>query len=82
MSEASVTAWPIIGPLRLPPVPGPNGVLSVSPWRTATSSKSMPRFSATSCAVVVSRPWPCEPDPMNTSTRPSGCMRTCAGSLA
>ena len=37
-SDASVTAWPIIGPLRLPPVPGPKGALSVSPWRTVTSA--------------------------------------------
>ena len=72
---------PIIGPLRLPPVPGPNGALSVSPWWTVTSSMCTPRNSAASCAVVVSRPWPCAPEPMNTSTRPSGCMRRWAGSL-
>ena len=36
----------------------PNCTLSVSPWTIATVSMSMPRRSETSCAKVVSWPWP------------------------
>ena len=55
------------------------GVALVDGDRRRTAA---PRCSATSWAVVVSRPWPCEPEPRYTSTLPSGWMRMCAGSVA
>ena len=48
---------------------------------TVTSSNATPRNSLTSCAVVVSRPCPCDPEPRYTSTVPSGWTRMCAGSV-
>ena len=37
-----------------------------------TLSKGTPSHSVTSCAKLVSWPWPCETIPITTSTRPSG----------
>lgn len=51
-------AAPETGVDRLPYVPRPNGVLSVSPCTTSMSSGGMPISSATICANVVSCPWP------------------------
>ena len=51
------------------------------PGAPSTSSNATPRNSLTSCAVVVSRPWPCDPEPRYTSTVPSGWTRRCAGSV-
>ena len=45
-------------PERDPYVPMPNCTLSVSPWTIETLSIGMPRRSATTCANVVSWPWP------------------------
>jgi hypothetical protein len=57
----SATAPASIGPLRLPPVPAPNGVTAVSPWTVCTSAMSAPRASATSWTTVVSRLLPHDP---------------------
>ena len=56
--------------LRLPPVPGPSGVVSVSPCTTRTWSMSTPSSSATTWAMVVSRLWPWLAPLWATSTRP------------
>ena len=61
MVPASSTAPAVIGPLRLPWVPAPNGVIAVSPWIVATSSMSAPSASAVSWMTVVSRLFPVEP---------------------
>src|SRR2546422_665545 len=45
---------------RLPKVPLPRGATSVSTASTRTASMEMPRRSATSCAIVVAWPWPCD----------------------
>ena len=62
-SSAAVTptAPAIIEPLRLPPVPAPNGVTAVSPWIVCTSAMSAPSASAASCTAVVSRLLPVDP---------------------
>ena len=57
----SATAPASIEPLRLPPVPAPNGVSAVSPWMVWTSAMSTPRASAVSCTTVVSRLLPRRP---------------------
>ena len=54
----------------------PNSTLEVSPCTMSTFSIGMPRRSATTCANVVSWPWPCECEPVNTVTLPVGCTRT------
>src|SRR3954466_7505343 len=46
----------------------------------STTAGSTPRRSATICAIVVSRPWPCGEVPLNTVTEPDGCTRTTADS--
>src|SRR5258708_7454551 len=56
LRETTATAPPETGVERLPYVPSPYGDLSVSPWRTSTSSGGIPSSSATICANVVS--WP------------------------
>ena len=71
----------IIEPLRLPPVPRPNGVTAVSPWIVCTSSMSTPRASAVSCTAVVSRLFPVEPPARYTLTLPDGSMRIVAPSV-
>ena len=58
LSAAPMIAEPPTARPRLPPVPLPIGVFSVSPWRTTILSKSTPRWSATIWANVVSCPWP------------------------
>ena len=45
------------------------------------SSSSRPSASATTCAIVVSMPWPCAPVPSATVTLPVGCTRTTAVSV-
>ena len=71
----------IIEPLRLPPVPSPNGVTAVSPWIVCTSSMATPRASAVSCTAVVSRLFPVEPPARYTFTFPDGSMRMVAPSV-
>ena len=61
IAAVSPTAPAVIGPLRLPPVPAPNGVTAVSPWIVATSSMSAPSASAASWITVVSRLLPVDP---------------------
>ena len=56
----------------------PNGIFAVSPWTTSTLSIGMPRPSATSCAKVVSCPWPWLWLPVKTVTEPVGWTRTSA----
>ena len=56
----------------------PNGILAVSPCTTSTSSKGTPSCSATTCAKVVSWPWPWLCEPVNTLRLPVGCTRTLA----
>ena len=56
----------------------PNGILAVSPCTISTCSIGMPSWSATSCAKVVSWPWPWLCVPVNTVTLPVGCTRTVA----
>ena len=58
----------------------PYGPVPVSPWMTSTTSGSTPSRSATICAIVVSRPWPCGEVPVKTVTEPDGCTRTTADS--
>ena len=62
-SSAAVTptAPAVIDPLRLPPVPAPNGVTAVSPWIVCTSPMSAPSASAVSWTTVVSRLLPVDP---------------------
>ena len=54
--------------------------LSVSPWTIETLSIGMPRRAETSCAKVVSWPWPWLCEPVRTSTVPVGLTRTSADS--
>ena len=61
---ATFTALPHTAVVRLPYVPHPWGVASVSPATTSTFSTGMPNSSATICANVVSSPWPCGLPPM------------------
>ena len=53
---ANASAAPPTAVVRLPYVPHPIGVLSVSPCTTFTSFTSTPSSSATICAKVVSSP--------------------------
>ena len=69
---------PADGAAALPYVPYPNGVPSVSPSSTVTSSIGMPSSPATICDTVVSWPWPCEGVPMVTTTLPVRWTRTLA----
>src|SRR5262249_42135460 len=64
--------------LRLPYVPYPNGVPSVSPSSTVTSSTGTPSSDATTCATVVSWPCPCDCEPVVTTTFPVRWTRTFA----
>ena len=66
--------------LRLAKVPWPYGVDDVSPHCTRTSSIVRPSSSATSCANVVSCPWPWLWLDTCTSTWPDGSMRSVAES--
>jgi hypothetical protein len=54
LRATSAAAAPETGVERLPYVPRPNGVLSVSPCTTSMSAGGMPISSATICANVVS----------------------------
>ena len=81
IAAVSPMAPAIIEPLRLPPVPRPNGVTAVSPWMVLTSSMSTPRASAVSCTAVVSRLLPVEPPATYTLTLPEGSMRIVAPSV-
>ena len=58
----------------------PNCTLSVSPCTTVICSMGMPRRWETSCAKVVSWPWPWLCEPVSTSTEPVGLTRTSADS--
>ena len=58
----------------------PKGMRSVSPWTISTFSTGTPSFSTTSCANVVSCPWPWLCVPVNTVTLPVGWTRTVAAS--
>ena len=58
----------------------PNCTLSVSPCTTLMFSIGMPSRSDTSCAKVVSWPWPWLCEPVRTSTEPVGLTRTSADS--
>src|SRR5215470_7576157 len=75
---ASTSAAPPTAVVRLPYVPQPIGVTSVSPWTTLTSLTSTPISLDTSCANVVSSPCPCGDEPMNTCTLPVGWTSTIA----
>ena len=77
----SRTAPAIMDPLRLPPVPAPNGVTAVSPWMVETSSMLTPSASAVSWIVVVSRLFPVDPPATYTLTLPDGSMRMVAPSV-
>ena len=68
--------------VRLPPVPGPQGVRAVSPWMKTMSSIGQPRCSATICAIVVSVLWPWLAVPMIKVTVPPGSILSIAPSLA
>ena len=61
---------------REPYVPMPNGTRPVSPWTMSTFSIGMPSRAATTCANVVSWPWPWLCEPVNTVTLPVGWTRT------
>ena len=54
----------------------PNRTFAVSPCTMSTFSIGMPSLSATTWAKVVSWPWPCECEPVNTVTLPVGWTRT------
>ncbi len=71
---AWVSAPPDSTSERLAKVPKPYGVRSVSPWITRTLSGVTPSASATICASVVARPWPCGEAPMRASTKPDGSI--------
>ncbi len=58
----------------------PNGIFAVSPCTTSTCDTGMPSWSLTSCANVVSCPWPWLWVPVNTVTLPVGCTRMLATS--
>jgi hypothetical protein len=75
---ARISAAPPTAVVRLPYVPQPIGETSVSPCITLTSFTSTPISLATSCAKVVSSPWPCGEAPMNAWTFPVGWTRTIA----
>ena len=77
---ARVTAPPPITAWRDAKAPSPNGVASVSPKITRTASSGSPSSAATSWAIVVSSPWPCEVTPASTVTAPEGSIRTVAPS--
>ena len=64
--------------LRLPPVPLPIGVFSVSPCRTTILSNGTPRWSARICENAVSCPWPWAEVPVYAVTVPPGSTRTTA----
>ena len=65
-----------IGPLRLPPVPNANGrLVGVALVHRDVVERRRRGTRLTSCAVVVSRPCPCDPEPRYTSTVPSGWTR-------
>ncbi len=53
--------------------PPPTDTRAVSPCTSAMLSIGTPSHSLTSCAKLVSCPWPLETVPMTTSTTPSGC---------
>ena len=66
--------------LREAMVPIPNGETPVSPWRTEILAGSMPSSSCAIWASVVSRPWPCDWMPTNSTSVPSGI--SCAVQLS
>ena len=73
----TVAAWRIERPECEPP---PTFTTSVSPRMIFTFSTGTWRRSDTTCAKLVSWPWPLGWVPMTTSTRPSGLtvMRACS----
>ena len=74
-TEPRASAPPPRATLRLPKVPKPSGPERVSPWSTVTSSGVTPRWSATTCANVVSCPWPWALEPVMAVTRPDRSTR-------
>ena len=67
----TVAAWRIERPECEPP---PALTMSVSPMMTSMVSTGTASRSATTCAKLVSWPWPLGCVPMTTPTRPSGLM--------
>ena len=63
-APAWCAAPPATPAVLLPPVFGPYGVESVSPWMKCTSSMFTPISSATIWVMVVSMLWPWLPVPM------------------
>ena len=72
----TAAAAPDTGVEREPYVPSPNGVLSVSPWITSTSSGGMPSSWVTIWANVVSWPWPWVCTDSRIWALPVGWMRS------
>ena len=68
---ALIIALPPTCSVREPIVPMPRGTLRVSEWTTLTSAIGTPSVHDTSCAHVVSWPWPCGEVPVFTVTVPS-----------
>ena len=75
-ATAIAAAAPDTGVDRLPYVPSPNGVWSVSPFTTWMSAGGMPISSATICANVVSWPCPWLMQDSRTTALPVGCTRS------
>ena len=68
---ALIIALPPTCSVREPIVPMPRGTLRVSECSMRTSSIGTPSVHDTSCAHVVSWPWPCGEVPVLTVTMPS-----------
>src|SRR5207245_2378579 len=66
---------------RLATAPVPRGATSVSTASTRPASMEMPRRSATSCAIVVAWPWPCDGKLVTQLTVPSAPIVTVAASM-
>ena len=65
---------------RLPKVPLPAGAIAVSAGARRTRSSATPSRSATTWAIVVAWPWPCEGKLVAQRTAPSGSIVTVADS--
>ena len=64
--------------LRLAMVPNPMAIAAVSASDITTSSGSTRQMSATTCAKIVSIPWPWGQAPDDTKILPEGSIRTIA----
>ncbi len=76
LRATSAAAAPDTGVDRLPYVPSPNGVWSVSPLTTWMSAGGIPISSATICANVVSWPCPWLMQETRSTALPVGCTRS------